>query len=335
MNILILITIIYILFLLKDFLSNIAIKFFNIFSPFILSFIISYALYPITNYLHKLKIPMKVAAVITIIAAFIIIILTIYFTVPVLYNQTLNFISSFNNFLNIFLDKYNININLIKTTFNKCLFKIINNIDKHIFNVLSISASYLTKLIITIICSIYFLFNMEKIRRKVHSYIMKSKLYNLISNIDNEVRSYIKGIGINMIIQFFEYTLLFLIIGHPNYLLIGFLSSITTIIPIFGGLITGLIALITAFITSRRLFLLTIIVIFIFTNIDSYIISPRVYNKTNQLPVILTIISVTIGSLFGFIGILLSIPILITIISIIKTYSKYIKLKILHYKPKI
>lgn len=253
---------------------------------------------------------------------------------PNLYEQILYFLSVINKFFNILLDKYNINTNIIKDAFSSYLLDKLSMIDGYIIKILNMSIKYVTNIIIIIICSIYFLFNMECIRKSIHNFIYKKNIYNLIKLIDDEIKLYIKGICVNMIIQLFEYTIIFMIIGHPSFLLIGFLASITTIIPVFGGIITGFLALITAFITSKKLFILTIIVMFIFTNVDSYIISPKVYNKTNKIPTILTIISVCIASFFGVFAIFISIPVLIVIISVFKTYKDNIKEKILHYKEK-
>lgn len=278
--------------------------------------------------------PNSVAVILTIIATFLLIILTIYFTLPNIYDQILYFLSVINKFFNMILDKYSINTNVIKDALSNYLLDKLSKIDGYILSILNISIKYVTNIIIVIVCTIYFLFNMERIRKNVYNFLNKSKLCALIRLIDSEIRLYIKGIGINMIIQLFEYTIIFMLIRHPNFLLIGFLASVTTVIPVFGGIITGFLALITAFITSKKLFILTIIVMIIFTNIDSYIISPKVYNKTNKIPTILTIISVCIGSLFGMFGIFISIPVLIVIMSIFKTYKESIKDKILHYKEK-
>lgn len=321
--------------LFKDTLNIIFIKILKCLFPFLISFIISYSLYPFVKFIRKFKVPNSVAVILTIIATFLLIILTIYFALPNIYDQILYFLSVINKFFNMVLDKYSINTNVIKDALSNYLLDKLSKIDEYILSILNISIKYVTNIIIVIVCMIYFLFNMERIRKNGYNFLKRSKLCTLIRLIDSEIKLYIKGIGINMIIQLFEYTIIFMLIGHPNFLLIGFLASVTTVIPVFGGIITGFLALITAFITSKKLFILTIIVMVIFTNIDSYIISPKVYNKTNKIPTILTIISVCIGSLFGMFGIFISIPVLIVIISIFKTYKKSIKDKILHYKEKI
>lgn len=318
----------------KDTLNIIFIKILKSLFPFLISFIISYSLYPFVKFIRKFKVPNSVAVILTIIATFLLIIITIYFTLPNIYDQILYFLSVINKFFNMILDKYSINTNVIKDVFSNYLLDKLSKIDEYILSILNVSIKYVTNIIIVILCTIYFLFNMKRIRKNVYNFFKRSKLCTLIRLIDSEIRLYIKGIGINMVIQLFEYTIIFMLIGHPNFLLIGFLASVTTVIPVFGGIITGFLALITAFITSKKLFILTIIVMIIFTNIDSYIISPKVYNKTNKIPTILTIISVCIGSLFGMFGIFISIPVLIVIMSIFKTYKESIRDKILHYKEK-
>ena len=67
-----------------------------------------------------------------------------------------------------------------------------------------------------------------------------------------------------MIIQFFEYSIVFLIVGHPNWFLFGVLASLTTVIPYFGGLITNLLALLTASVISPNLIYCHFIICLIF-----------------------------------------------------------------------
>ena len=119
----------------------------------------------------------------------------------------------------------------------------------------------------------------------------------------------------------------FFIIGHPNYLLLAILNSLNSFVPIIGGIFTNFIALITASVISKKLFILTAIISIILPNIDSYIISPRIYKNTNRLSQTLSISSVIISSiLFGFYGIIIAIPLLIVIIEIIK-YKNDSKIK--------
>ena len=117
-------------------------------------------------------------------------------------------------------------------------------------------------------------------------------------------------------------TFIFFLIGHPYYLLLGILCSITTIIPYFGGIFANIIACITAFFISSKLFILTLVVAFICPNIDGYIISPRVYGKTNNIPALLSIFAVFAGGiLYGVIGIIIALPVAIILLATYKFYE--------------
>jgi predicted PurR-regulated permease PerM len=126
-----------------------------------------------------------------------------------------------------------------------------------------------------------------------------------------------------------EYTLVFFLIGHPDYLLLGILSAITTIIPYFGGIITNIIAVITAAVINTKLLVLTIIVALILPNTDGNIVSPKIFSKTNNVPALLTIFAVFAGGvLYGVTGIILSLPVTIILLTTFRFYRKDIYDKI-------
>lgn len=343
LNILIICLIIYLLFLMKGIWYGIISKIFAILLPFIIAFGISYVLYPILKFLVSKKIPKGLAIFIIVFLIVLITGLTLYYALPLFFNQLINLLSNLAKVSNDVASKYNIDNKIINDTINKYSSKIIVWIGDIISSgsfiaLLSKSIDYLSKVVIIFIVSIYFLIDMSKIRSKIKKYLMRHdrKKYHLISNIDKEVTSYLKGLGIFMIIQFFEYTILFFIIGHPNFLLLGILACITTVIPYFGGILTNVIALIIASVISSKVFILTLIITLIFPNIDGYIISPKIYGKTNELPPLLTIFVVFAGgALLGFYGIVISVPITIMIMAIIRSYKSEINNKIKKVKRKI
>jgi predicted PurR-regulated permease PerM len=175
------------------------------------------------------------------------------------------------------------------------------------------------------IIGIYFLFDIDKIKEKIKTYLNKKNniTFNYIKNIDHEMTNYFTALGKIILIQFIEYTLIFYIIGHPNYLILGILSGLTSVIPYFGGIVTDIISLITASVISSKLFILTLIINIIFPNIDAYIISPKIYGRAIKLhPLIIIFAILTGGTLLGITGILISLPITIIIITTIKFYAK-------------
>jgi predicted PurR-regulated permease PerM len=100
------------------------------------------------------------------------------------------------------------------------------------------------------------------------------------------------------------------------------LAAVTTIIPYFGGLLVNILAVIIAAVVSPRLLMLTILVCIICPNIDGYIISPRVYGKTNNIPTLLTIFAVFAGGvLYGVVGIIIALPLAIILLATYRFYE--------------
>lgn len=343
LNILLILLIIYLLFLMRGLWTSALSKILSILAPFLIAFLIAYVLYPILKFLEGRKIPKLVSVFLIVLSILLITGLTIYFVVPLFINQLINLLSSLGKISKDVALKFGIDTKLFSDTISKFSSKVINGIGIYItngtfFGLLNKSVDYLSKIIIVFIVSIYFLCDMSKIRKKIKEFLgkQKKKTYNLIVNIDKEITSYLKGLGIFMIIQFFEYTFLFFLIGHPNFLLLGVLACITTVIPYFGGLITNIIALLIASVVSTKLFVLTLIVTIVFPNIDGYIISPKIYGKTNKLPPLLTIFSVFAGgALFGFYGIVIAVPITIVILAIFNSYKHEINSKIKKVKVNV
>jgi predicted PurR-regulated permease PerM len=143
---------------------------------------------------------------------------------------------------------------------------------------------------------------------------------------DQEISNYLKGLEIFMVIQFFEYSILFFIVGHPNWLILGVLACLTTVIPYFGGLITNIIAIIMASVVSPKLVILTTIICLIFPQLDGYFISPKVYGRTNNVNPLITIMAVSIGgTIAGISGIIIALPCYLLIRTTYNFFKKDLK----------
>ena len=296
--------------------------------PLLAGFAIAYALYPILETLVKHKVPKGLGVGIIIITLIAIIVTLLVLLVPLLSNQILSLIDS----LIIFIREISANINIdfgnfgdtLMNTFNE----IITNVGKFVSDgavkTINTSISVVTNIFIALASSVYFLLDMDKIRRSIKSYLSakSKKLYEYVATLDAEIKNYIKGFLILVCISFFEYTLIYYIIGHPNALLLGFLSGLGNFIPYFGGLLVQVVGVITGFTISPALGLTVIIVTLITSLIDSYVLNPFVYGKSNQVHPIVVIAAVFGGGiLFGFVGIIIALPLSILIITSYKFYE--------------
>lgn len=342
LNVLIILAIIYILFLMKDLWAGVFFKVLSILKPFIIAFAMAYALYPFLKWLQSKKIPKFLGILIILIMLISFISFIVISLVPIFTDQLISLFNSIMTFVTEMGDKYDINIAPIQTNLSDIFNTILSKLSKYIsdgaINLVNSSISFISNTIIVLVSFIYFLIDMDKIRDDVDEFFSKKskKTYKLIKDIDYETTQYFKGLFSTIIIQFFEYTIIYYLIGHPNFLLLGILSSISTLIPYFGGLIVNIIALIIASVISPKLFILTLIVAIVCPNIDGYLISPKIYGKTNNISPLLSIFAVFAGGILGgFIGILIALPLTIILRTIYKSYKNDISKKIGNIKNKI
>ena len=279
-----------------------------------LSFTLSYIIYPIYKKLNK-----KINKLLSIFIIYGTLISTIIIFIYMIIPNT-NFILKLNDlFTNIlvFIDKlnqkYNLNINL-EVYLNNIINYFINNsvfLIKNIFN-------FFSKIVFIVILSICILINMELLKDLINK--LKNKV--LIYNINDALKNYLVANIKILAIQFVEYTFVFLLIGHPDYILLGILNSVNTFVPFVGSIITNVVAITTASVISKNLLIKTAIVSIVLPNIDAYLVSPKIYNSANKISKTLTIAAILIGGyLFDFYGIVFAIPVTIIVIEVLKYYK--------------
>ena len=316
-------------------------KILSIIFPFFIAFVLAYALYPFLQFMIKKKIPKTVAIFIIVGIILGLVVLLIALIFPLLFSQLSSLFNGILTFVKGLMTNYDLELGPLQETLTNTFNEIISGLGKYVsdgaVSAINSSLSILSILLIAFASSIYLLVDMDKIRKEIKLFLRRKnkRAFNYVKILDTEMRNYLSGfikiVGITLI----EYTLAFLIIGHPNAILLGFLAAIATLIPYFGGIITNIIAAITAFVISPGLFIRTIICFFILSAIDGYVINPFVYGKTNEVHPLVVIFSVFAGGiLFGVLGIIISLPLAIITIATWKFYKKDIDEKLDDIKDK-
>ena len=329
LNLLIIIAIVCLLYLIRGLWLGIVATLFKLISPFLLAFSLAYVLYPLVKKLIDAGSPKWLAILAVSILGVGSILLIILLTVPLFYEQILLFLSNISVLLSDLSSKYEINFGSLQSSLSEFSSNIIsgigNSISNGAINIVNSSLVVMSTAIVVICAAIYFLIDMDKVRNSIKTYFLKhnKRTVNYLETLDVELSKYIGGMGLNIVIQMIEYTLAFLIIGHPNYLILGILSGISAIIPWFGGFIVAVLSLLVSSVISTKLFLLTAIICIICPVIDGNVIGPKVYGKTNSLHPLVVIFAVSAGGMIaGFWGIVLSLPIAIFIKTTYVFYEK-------------
>ena len=307
----------------------------SILGPLFFGFIIAYALHPYLKFLMDHKVPKSLALVIVVFTVLVVLGLIIGLAVPLVFNQLSSLFNSIITFIKEMSLKFDINVgglqDSLSSTFNKIIERMGTMVSNGAINVINVSIGYITSAFIALSSAVYILIDMDKIRTEVKIFLKRKskKMYRYVEILDEQMKSYLSGFFKIVFISLFEYSVAFLVIGHPNALLLGMLAALGSLIPYFGGIFTNIIAAITAFVVSPALFIRTIITFAILSTLDGYVINPLVYGKTNQVHPLVVVLSVFVGgTLFGILGIILSLPVAIILITTYKYFKEDISGKI-------
>jgi predicted PurR-regulated permease PerM len=304
-------------------------KILEILLPFLFAFAIAYAVHPFLQKLEEKKLP-KWAGVTIIIAIILLSVFLLgYLITTVMLGQLSSLFSSIMKFIDS-LKNTSLDFNFVglesslADTFRTILSQFGTYVSDGAINLIDSSISFLSTLLIVFASFIYFLIDMDKIREEIKFFFKKrsKRTYNYIKTLDIEMKKYLSGLVQIIIITLVEYTLVYTIIGHPNAILLGFLAAVANLVPYFGGIIVNIIAAITAFVVSPGLLIRTVIAFGILSSVDSYVINPTVYGKTNSMHPLVTIIALFSGGiLFGILGVFISFPLAIIIVTTYKYYK--------------
>ena len=294
---------------------QIFVKCVSVFSPFIIGFAFSYAFTPLVRYLERKKIPRTASLLIVIFGIIFIIFGLLAVTLPLLYDQLSLFIKMILEVFDHVSSRVPMNIGSFEIKVTDYLNELLKDIgsitSSTTMDFIGKFLNFSGKFIVGFVAFVYFLIDMDKIRSEVKRILQSSnkRFFQYIECMDNEITHYLQGLEMFMVIQLFEYSFLFLIVGHPNWLILGLLACVTTVIPYFGGLITNLIAILMASVVSFPLMISTTIICLIFPQLDGYLISPKVYGKTNNVNPLITIMAVSVGgTVAGIWGIIVALP---------------------------
>lgn len=335
LNLLILCAIAYLAIITNEYWLGFILQAFSIMVPFILAFAFAYALDPFVKYLERKGVRRSLAVAIVIIVVLVFCGGILAFTLPLLYDQFVAFAKSIMEFINDVSTKFNLNLGgmelKITDIFNQIIEEMGRAVSTGTISFVGKGINYIANLFIVLVVGIYFLLDMKKIRKAVKELLKRISMtsYKFICVLDRAMSTYVHSILKLMLVTVLEYTILYRLIGHPNWMLLGVLAGIATLIPYFGGIFTNIVSIITASVYSIPLLIATIVVSVIFSNVDGYIISPAIYGKNNNLsPVGIIFFVAVFGALFGIIGIIVAIPAYILVQTAYEFFGGKIKNKL-------
>ncbi len=299
----------------------------NIFLNLFVAFIFMSALKPSVDFLEKRGLPRVLAAILVIIISLGILITFLYYALPPLAVQTKDFFIYASKQLFLALQKLDRQISvrdfLQFQTLSQHIPNITNAISKIIVSLFSNVLDFISLLFFTI----YFLLgikNLEKLAVKILPKRQAGFFMETLTSVEKQLGAWVRGELILMLtIGLLSYIGLTLL--QVNYALpLAVIAGLLEVFPIIGPVLSVFPAFFVAATTSWVLGVAVIALYIIIQQLENNLIVPLVMKTVVGIPPLAVLTSLVIGQkLAGVTGIILAVPIVATLVIILKEIFKY------------
>lgn len=329
------------------------------FKPFFIAFIIAYVLnlpavrikrvidnlkFKNVDFLKKHSHGISIAVVYVVAVGLLT--WAIYSLVPRMYMSLVDLVAAIPQYINTLIQMLANDDAIDNTVLEKALESALKGVDKfagsidlsqfgkYAVGVMNITSGVFSG-VIALIASVYMLLDKENIKSGMIQFLaifMRSeKKLQFVSHardVNDIFTNYIYSRLICCAIMAVASTIILSILRVEYALILGLFIGAMDMIPYFGSIISTVIAILVAFVTGGPVTGFTsAIVLLILQQIDGNILGPKVMGETLEIRPLWIIIAVTVGgSLFGFMGMLISVPVVavlrILFLELVKMYEE-------------
>lgn len=177
-------------------------------------------------------------------------------------------------------------------------------------------------IIIILVLSLYFLASLPVMKQSFASLAParnRTKVLSMTEQITGSVGGYLAGMVVLALCNAVVAFLLFLFLGLPFPELMAVAAFCITLIPLVGSVVFWITASVIALFSSPLSALIFAAIYLVYMQIEAYVLTPRVMNRTISVPGALVVIGALVGgTLLGLLGALVAIPVTASILLIIK-----------------
>lgn len=313
-----------------NFFNKIFSTLFAIARPFLFGGIIAFILEPLIGLANKFFKSRNACVALVYTFLLIGIIVLISYSIPVFYMNIVELLPSFNSGLmqvqDLILKYLHLDISSIISQIQNDISKILTNdvvinTTIGIFNqVISVILGFIIYFIIGIYVSIYY----KKVKLYMYrvSFFIDRKMPRYVLAINESLHKWLIAFFITALYQGLVTAIMYLMIGNENFIILGILSGLTSIIPYFGPVFINILGLILSLNLGIVKVVILLFLILIQSNIFGYVVVPKIYSKRINLGIFEILFAILTGNtLIGPLGILISIPVLVAIKTIHDIYT--------------
>lgn len=316
--------------------------------PFLVAWLIAYLLYPIVKFIqYKCHVKSRVLSIIiTMLLITGVIVGGCYLIIPpiieemghlkdiiVEYVTTDSTVASVSGEVQNYI-KHNIDINEItKALTVQDVSQFMEEKVPQFFSFISSSVSAIVGFIASLIAIIYIFFilvDYELMAEGLFKMLPKDKrniVHDIMLDLQKGMNGYFRGQAIIALCVGILFSIGFLIIGFPLAIPLGLFIGFLNLVPylqVIGFIPTIILALLKAYDTGQSfwgIILSALIVFAVVQAIQDWVLTPRIMGKVTGLNPAVILLSLSIwGSLLGFVGLIVALPLTTLIVSYYKRY---------------
>jgi len=298
----------------------------NVLTPFVLGGAIAYFLDPVADRLERLGLGRAAAtAIITVSGVLVFVILTVL-VVPTLISQAVELVDAAPEFTrsiaNALTERFPTLLeegSTVRDTLHEIGETIKSRGAQLLETAMSSVASVVNVLVLVIIVpvvAVYMLLDWDRMVAQIDTLLPRDHaptIRRLAKEIDATLSSFIRGMGTVCLILGTYYAIALMVAGLQFGLVVGFIAGLLTFIPYLGALIGGALAIGLALFQFWGEWVNVGIVAIIFwigQVMEGNVITPKlVGNSVGLHPVWLLLALSVFGAIFGFVGLLVAVPV--------------------------
>lgn len=274
---------------------------------------------PLVTFLTRIKVPRAISVLLAYILVIGILGGMIALIAPTLVQQTTNFV----NALPLYLSNIGVNSTVsgdLATGLLSQLGAVPGQIINFTFSVFSNFLSVITVLIFTF----YMLLTRNKLQDQLGFLFGQEKIQRIGETIDaleKKLGGWARGQLILMLAVGLGTYIGLLLIGIPFALPLAILAGIFEIIPFLGPIVSAIPAVLIGFGISPLIGFVVIVMAFLIQQLEGYVLVPKIMEKSIGVSPLIILISIAIGAkLAGIMGVIISVPFVITLKVLVEEY---------------
>lgn len=172
--------------------------------------------------------------------------------------------------------------------------------------------SRIVSIVLMPVLTFYFLVDKDHFLQKADSLIplkYKEEIYHLLGDMDEAMSQFIRGRLLMAVIVGIATTIFLFFMGIEFAIIIGFITGLADIIPYIGPFIGFVPAVVFAFISSPTKALWVGVFFILIQWMENNILGPKVLGKTTGMHPLTVLVSIIVGgTIFGVMGMIVSVP---------------------------